>query len=331
MKYAIPSDIATVDSDGDGAIDRLYVGDTRGQVFRIDLGDQIDPSGATTALKNGGSSGYVFADIGCTGGVRSDNCALTAKTDRRKFFYAPAIVQARDMLFSATADYDLIVLSSGDREDPLDKITKDLSIDPVNNRIYAFRDYNFRSGAPASTTTLDDSDLYDSTSNALQDPNGSDYSTALADIKNSHGWRVDLKESSSPNWIGEKGLSHPSVFKGVLYVTSYVPPSSDVVTGPGICPPPAEGIARLYGLNYLSGAGMVDLTGDGSIDRFTEIGGGIPSEIVVVSREGGTTALVGTSGGASQGVAGQSPACLPPGCFKMEGGLPQYPTFWHDN
>ena len=71
MKYAIPSDIAVLDSNGDGAVDRLYVGDTRGQVFRIDLGSQINPSGSTTTAKNGGSSGYVFADVGCTGGVRS--------------------------------------------------------------------------------------------------------------------------------------------------------------------------------------------------------------------------------------------------------------------
>ena len=37
MKYAIPSNVTVIDSDGDGSEDRLYVGDTVGQVFRVDL------------------------------------------------------------------------------------------------------------------------------------------------------------------------------------------------------------------------------------------------------------------------------------------------------
>lgn len=336
MKYAIASDVGMVDSNGDGAEDRLYVGDTRGQVFRIDLSDQIDPSGSDANAKNGGapgsggSNGYVFADVGCTGGVRSNNCSATAKYERRKFFYAPTIVKSRDSTYSATEYYDLITIASGDREDPLDKITKDLSIDPVYNRIYAFRDYNYQYGSPGSTSALTDSDLYDSTSNALQDPGGAGYAAALADIQAKDGWRVDLKESTTPNWVGEKGLSRLTVFDGVLYATTYIPPTGGPV-GPGTCPPPAEGTARLYGLNYLSGAGIVDLNGSGGIDRYVGIGGGIPSEVVVVSREGGTTAIVGTSGGASVGSSSGGGGCTPPFCYPFPDNVSRIPTFWHDN
>jgi len=39
MKYCIPSDIARVDTNGDGKIDRLYVGDMGGQMWRFDIGD----------------------------------------------------------------------------------------------------------------------------------------------------------------------------------------------------------------------------------------------------------------------------------------------------
>lgn len=336
MKYSIASDIATVDSNGDGAEDRLYVGDTRGQVFRIDLSDQIDPAGISADDKNGGapgsggSNGFVFADVGCTGGVRSNNCSATAKYERRKFFYAPTIVKARETTYSATEYYDLVTIASGDREDPLDKITTDLGIDPVHNRIYAFRDYNYQQGSPGSTSTLTDSDLYDSTSNALQ-VGSAGFAAAQADIKAKDGWRVDLKETTTPNWVGEKGLSRPTVFDGVLYVTTYIPPSSGPVI-PGTCPPPAEGSARLYGLNYLSGAGIVDLNGSGGIDRYVDIGGGIPSEVVVVSREGGTTAIVGTSGGASVGSSGGGGGgCTPPFCYPFPDNVSRIPTFWHDN
>ena len=37
MQYSIPSDIRAIDSDGDLITDRLYVGDTSGQMWRVDL------------------------------------------------------------------------------------------------------------------------------------------------------------------------------------------------------------------------------------------------------------------------------------------------------
>lgn len=327
MKYAIPSDVAMLDSNGDGAVDRLYVGDSRGQIFRIDLSDQIDPSGSTAALKNGtftgspGSSGYVFADVGCTGGVRSNDCSATAKSNLRKFFYPPSLVQVRDTTYSTSPDYDLVAIASGDREDPLDKMTQPLSIDPVRNRLYAFRDYQYQYGPPASTATLTDSDLYNSTSNALEDPTGSGYAAALAAIQAADGWLVDLKETSS--WIGEKGLAEVTVFGGILYATTYVPPSTAPIVA-GTCPPPAEGTGYLYGLNYLSGAGAIDLdNADGDTDRRISLGGGIPSGVVVIIREDGTNAVVGTSGGAKTGGKG-------PNQFGIDDAVPREPTFWYD-
>jgi len=98
----------------------------------------------------------------------------------------------------------------------------------------------------------------------------------------------------------------------------------------GTCPPPAEGTARLYALNYLSGAGVTDLNGDGTIDRYVSIGGGIPSEVVVVIREGGVSGLIGTSGGASAGTS-DTAALGNPYLFYMDGKLRRYSTFWHDD
>lgn len=308
MKYAIPSDLALLDSDADGAVDRIFVGDTRGQMWRIDLSDQIDPNGASATARNGGSSGYVFADIGCNGGTRADNCAGTPREHRRKFFYPPDIAQVRDPEFSSEPTYDLITIGSGDREDPIDKHTKAQSSEPVHNRIYAFRDKNVKLGAPATTpAALVETNLYDATGNDLQDTAGAGYPAALTAIQGADGWLIKLKEATVPNWIGEKVLARTTIFGGQLFVTTFVPAQN--TTGV-VCPAPSEGTARLYTLNYLNATAVNATEG-----RVQTLGGGIPSELVVIIREGGTTSLVGTSGGAKQ--------------TKVPPKTPRYKTYWH--
>lgn len=294
MKYGMPSDLALSDTNGDGAVDRIYVGDTRGQMFRIDLGNQIDPGAATAALRNGGSSGYVFADIGCTGGSRSDHCTATTNQNRRGLFYPPSIVQLRDATYSSIAVYDYLTIATGDREDPLDKKTSSLSAEAVHNRVYAFRDYKTTLGAPATTpSALTEADLYDTTSNVLANTADTNYPTALSNIRNSSGWYVDLRESAAPNWIGEKSLASTTVYAGVIYVTTYTPPQAG--GGAVACSAPAEGSAKVYAFGLLDGAGQFTAGA-----RSESVGGGIPSGLVVISRPGGTTGLTGTSGGAKQ-------------------------------
>lgn len=322
MKYAIPSDVAMVDTNHDSAIDRLYVGDTRGQIFRIDLGSQIDPGQSV----DGGSSGYVFADVGCEGGSRTNDCTDTAHDKRRKFFYPPDVAQVRDTVYSTQADYDLITIASGDREDPLDKLTGAISgTDPVHNRIYAFRDYNHATGkAPDSDTStsgwqppapLTDANLYDATANKLGTFTGQTLQDEIDTfVKGSKGWFIDLSESG--DWIGEKGLAKTTIFDGVLFVTTFVPSTDDSSQSNSTCAPLAEGIGRLYALNYLTGTAAFDFNSDGNLERSYAVGGGIPSEAVIVIREGGVTTLVGTSGGAA------SP--------DVKLNLPRYQTYWYE-
>lgn len=312
MKYSIPSDTALFDTNRDGAIDRIFVGDSRGQLWRIDLGSQIDESGTG----HGSTSGYVFADVGCSGGVRSDDCAATRDQDRRRFFYRPDIAQVRDANYSSTPDYDLIAIGTGDREDPLDK--KTTGVEPVNNRIYALRDVNVKTGAPATLPApLTDADLFDATDNVLQDPGSASASTALADIKSKKGWFIDLKEPTVPNWVGEKVLARPVIFDGALLYTTYLPTRNAGTEAS--CPVAREGAGRTYALNYLTGAAVYDFNDDatlGTSDRFATAGGGIPSEWIVVIREGGVTTLVGTSGGAAMLDIGLE--------------LPRYTTYWYE-
>ncbi len=321
MQYSIPSELATMDTNGDGYTDRIYVGDVSGQVWRIDL------SATMSDISNGGSSGYVFADVGCTGSTRSTTpnpCSATTDQNRRKFFYPPDVSQVDDSNYSTSSYYDLVSIASGDREDPLDLLTtnKTTAEEAVHNRIYAFRDYDYKTGAPASTpAAISETDMYDATSNLLSTLTGASLTSEIATFKNTKGWYINLKESSAitltngitSQWVGEKSLAKTVIYAGTLYVTTFVPANDS--TALTTCQA-NEGEARYYALNYLTGSAVYDLDGDGTLDRSASVGGGIPSEVVIVIRDDGVTGLVGASGGASM--------------TKVKSSLSIFKTYWYE-
>jgi type IV pilus assembly protein PilY1 len=336
MDFSIPSDLALMDSNADGETDRIYVGDTSGQLFRIDLGP-------TLRLNNrGNTTGFIFADVGCEGNTPATarpDCSTTLAQNRRKFFYPPDVAQVRDDTFEdgTQKDYDLVAFATGDREDPLDYLT---AANPARNRIYAFRDRNIASlaGATVPSAPKTETNLFNATTNLLQVKDvtaGSDYQKALEGytdatgtydgIKDLDGWYIDIKEmgATAPTgapttwpWVGEKALAKAVIFDGALYITTYTPASN--LTALDTCSA-TEGSAKLYALNYLSGAAQFDYNKDGQIttaDRSMNLGGGIPSELITVIREGGTSALVGTSGGAAQP--------------EVKSDTPRFTTFWYE-
>jgi type IV pilus assembly protein PilY1 len=91
---SVPSQVTIVDSDRDGFVDRAYVGDMAGNVWRMDLddGSSTNPS-SNWAL-------YKLASLG-----------------PRKFFYPPDVVLGKD--------FTSVLIGSGDREKPLDNSTSD--------------------------------------------------------------------------------------------------------------------------------------------------------------------------------------------------------------
>lgn len=303
MLYSIPSDLALLDSDGDGSVDRIYTGDMGGQVWRIDLDPSLD-----TNTGNSKSSGFVFADLVCarTAGVR--DCSTATPQDWRKIFYPPDIAQMRDPIYSPTPDYDVVVVSTGNRADPVDRDT--ILAAPVqqagHNRVYALRDYQIVSSPGTTGATLTNVELVDLTSNPLASATQTTIDAATSALQASKGWYVEFIEPTAvavepfpttPTvWVGEKGLAKPVIFNGVIFVTTYTP--ANEVTSNITCAS-TEGLGRIYALGLTTATGVVDLDGDGKPDRSKNVGGGIPSELVTVIREGGVTGLVGTSGGAA--------------------------------
>ena len=279
MVHSIASDLAAMDSDGDSLIDRLYVGDLGGQVWRVDLGASL------SASDNGGTSVGQLASIATAGTV----------ADERKFLYPPDVVQVTDTKYSTNNRYDLVAITTGDRANPLEKV--------VSNRIYAFRDYTYGrmtddapddnvDGVAEGYTLVEESAMLDVTDNVLQDGTTAEKTIAKAALQAAKGWYLKLEG------VGEKGLSRPIVLGGKLFVTSYLPDESA-----NACQA-AEGAGLLYGLNVLDASAALDWdeTTDATFskaDRTMALGSGIPSGAVPVFQQEGITMLVGSGGGAT--------------------------------
>jgi len=329
MLYSIPSDLQLVDSNNDGNIDRMYVGDTGGQLWRIDL--------ATTLGSGAGATGYVFADVGCgSSAVHASSGACPTGTvvqDIRKFFYPPDRAPVVDGVYSSNATYDLITIGSGDREDPLDLLTltrvtpaNSSGNEPVHNRLYAFRDCNYAPGVPTKNCTngavlgsgalpvpLTESYLYDATANDIGTHTGSALAADISSLSANKGWYISLKSSTattltnglSTTWVGEKVLAPTVIFQGVLFASTYTPPNS-ASAATNSCQP-ATGTATVYALNALNATAAPGvITTPGSRAGGTVVGTGIPSQVVIVFRPDGTTGLInaGSNGGLPTGVKG---------------------------
>jgi hypothetical protein len=104
MNFSIPSDISCVDTNGDGYIDRLYVGDTGGRLWRFD----IKESGPNTW-----SAKVIF-----------DTNTNIVTGSKRKIFYRPDVTLENG--------YEMVFFGTGDREHQ-DEIK-------VINQIYAIKD-----------------------------------------------------------------------------------------------------------------------------------------------------------------------------------------------
>jgi len=264
MGYPIPSELKVLDSNFDGYDDRIYVGDTGGQLWRIDLGSN---------LTSGTGSGGRLANVSSSTPVSSN----------RKFFYPPDVALIKDSTYSSTQEYDIITIASGDRANPRET--------DVYNQVYAFRD-TATTLSPGTIPTLTQSDLYDATLNLIQQSDGTIDSTQLTALMAANGWYINLND---PSWNGEKGLSKTLILKGVLLFSTYLP---EVQANSDQCAAPVEGSGRFYAVNLLH-AGAMYPSWDGTSSDYTRDDRvydtnlpGIPPNPIVVflpNDDGGTT------------------------------------------
>ncbi len=205
---SLPSDVTIVDSDGNGQIDRLYVLDTGGLLWRGDF------PGSDRAL-------WTLSPLASLGRHRS----ATVLNDRR-FFHAPDYVPAQ----GASGRFDAVVFGSGDREDPLNLLTE--------NSLYVYRDSRIASNRTANEVITSDASLKaqaDFTDLTTLCASGAANCAAGANLGT--GFRIKLAGS------GEKALSQPLSSGGVVFFSSYQPPNPATLS----CEP-SEGSSKLYGI-----------------------------------------------------------------------------------
>jgi type IV pilus assembly protein PilY1 len=277
MTYSIPSDIAKIDTQGNGRIDRLYVGDMGGRMWRFDIGD----AGNTSTW-----SGKIVFDAGA------------GLTKKRKIFYPPDVTLETGVDGSGNVvDYEMIFFGTGDREHPKEPTVVD--------RLYAVKDFN-----PSSP--LNESNLADVTADLLQMGTAAEKSETMNLLAERKGWyiQLDLKDSNNQN-VGEKCLAAPVLLNKVVYYTTFAPTSGN---GSDPCFV-GEGTAKVYAAQYKTGNAAMnfDLTNDdsgktvlGKTDRSQTVGTSIPSGVVIAVINGKLVGYIGVgmTGGSSGGGGG---------------------------
>ena len=248
---SIPSRIAILDSDSDGLVDRLYAGDTGGNVWRVDMPGTSSNSGETpwTAVK--------LASLG----------GITEVSDRR-FFSQPVIARALITQTVQTAEldehgdatgefiidqfdkpFDAILLGSGDKTNPLDTITDDKFFMIKDERITT---QSLR-GADIPTV-VNIGNLKDYTDNPLQGlpENTADFTSQqlndVIDASEKSGWYITF------NGVGEKSMASGAVVAGVAYFNSFTPASTANVNDCTLL----EGAAALYAVDLSYGTTIYD-------------------------------------------------------------------------
>jgi Tfp pilus tip-associated adhesin PilY1 len=246
MDYSLAASCAVVDTDNDGFIDTVYVGDLGGTVWRFKFCTAADGASCSSSNWSGGRLFRASAGV------------------IRPIYTTPSV--AKDGAGSLW-----VYWGTGDKTDP--------TASNVQEKFFGVRDNN-------RTTTWSLGDLEDITS-GIFDP---DSSTRA-------GWYINLAGS------GEKILADSVVFGGVVYFTTYVPPSGDD-------PCSQAGTAKLNAVNYLTGGGTI------SGARSMDVGVGIASAPIISMNPTGSGTpdlYITVSGGAAMSASTTRANINPPG------------------
>ncbi len=237
MTRSIPSDVTILDRNSDGFTDRIYVGDTGGKVWRVDIHDSDMTKWSAIPL----------AEVGGTG------------ANQRKFLYPP------DVVFSKEANgtpFDAVLIGSGDREHPFNL--------NVQNRYYMFKD-PVVGLVSSNTPAIVEADLFNATSNVIQDGDETQSSTARNQLASKKGWMMELG-------AGEKVVGGSVTLAGTTFFNTNQPSTLS-------CSP--LGLAWQYAISFEDATSTIDSgqTAGLSLEdrRISYAGGGyLPSPVPVV-------------------------------------------------
>jgi type IV pilus assembly protein PilY1 len=192
MDFSIASEVRILDINSNGFIDKAYVGDMGGQMWRLGKFTAADgttplPFPASDENINNWTAQRIFSAGNSKVGVP------------RRFFYPPSITLERG--------YDLVHSGTGDRENPCDQTTSDL--------VFTVKDSH--DSSPLLLTPA--SPLLNVT-----DPTAPGYKIPDLDGVVDAGWYYNLAP-------GEKMLAEGTVFYKIYYFTTFTPNNDLCVPG----------------------------------------------------------------------------------------------------
>jgi type IV pilus assembly protein PilY1 len=261
MTYSIPTDTtAKIDMNGDGKIDRLYVGDMGGRIWRFDIGDP-NPSNWTGKIifqSNPGRDG----------------------TTGRKIFYPPEVTLEYD-----GGNYEMLFFGTGDREHPKGASTVD--------RLYALKDRN-----PSSPLTENLADgLVDVTQDLLQDPTYTGDKSAIRNsLRTGNGWFILLVNSGEKS-LSLPIVFNKNAYFATFSPTAEGAGGDPCYVGEGTARvyiveyTTGNAVFNLDLTNDLGGP-VISKT-----DRSEVIGTGVPSGVIVTFISGQAVGYIGVGGG----------------------------------
>ncbi|MBX9698303.1 MAG: hypothetical protein K2X74_02645, partial [Acetobacteraceae bacterium] len=221
MTYSIPSDAVLLNTDQNAAgyVDRLYMGDLGGNVWRFDVSDDAPANWQVIKLAN------------LTG----------SDTPVRKIFYPPAALAVSDSATYLNHRFDAIYVGTGDLENPLRFDNAD--------KMFMVKDQfpNLVSGQ-TSPIVYSSSNFYNISLNLLQTGDATQQADAITQLQGADGWVLDL---NAGNKAGEKAVNRPLVLNNVLSFGTYSP-----LTSSSACAQPGQG--NIYEFNALDGRITID-------------------------------------------------------------------------
>ncbi|KAI3591225.1 Type IV fimbrial biogenesis protein PilY1 [Cupriavidus sp. U2] len=230
LTRSIPSDVTTLDRNGDGYVERIYVGDVGGNVWRADF----ETAGGTAPAN------WTMNKLAALGGAANTNSA-------RKFFYAPDVISTRG--------YDAVSLGSGDREHPLysASATPGTAYNVVN-RLYMIRDTN-TSRMPSTWTPLTEASLVDATTAGYDGSRSGFYITLVNPGEKAVNAPLTVAGYTSVGTntpsVPKAGVCYPNLGTARSYSYSFLtsaglnPDRSIILDGGGFPPSPVFGVVSV--------------------------------------------------------------------------------------
>lgn len=245
---SIASELAVMDSDSDGYIDRIYAPDTGGNVYRADLPISFDTETKEFNSIDTDSAKWQVIKLAKLGGVSAND---------RRFFSAPTLVRARDVDDNRTP-YDGLLLGSGDITAPNKNVT-------ARNYFFNIKDTmiypqswgeDIENGETPVPAAIEMSNLKKLTYNSAHT---SYTAEAVDDDLSTLGWAFSLNKSDVINdgivtsQGGEKSLGGAVVINGIAHFNTYSPFTNNYIIEDNQCIVNTSGNSHYYQVNLNSG------------------------------------------------------------------------------